>query len=248
MSTLLGMMSSFWNTSAGDTINVSADADGVETGKLIRIPDMTKVLGVARKIEPLNVQEGREDEAMDGFQLGWKVEWEIIQDGEYKGHAVRGGLKVYATKDKQRNEAISAVSFLDNYHNGGQLQASGVEPDMDAFLAAIEGKPTVLLIRAQASKDAETGEERFFNWVGGYFRAPGAAAPNKEAAAARAMAQVKAQEEQKKKREEAQRKAKEAAEAAAEAARLAEMESEAAAQQGNPEDTGAVMQDDDIPY
>lgn len=245
MTALLGMMSSFWSTSAGEVINVGADADGVETGKLVRIPDGTKLLAVASGIEALNVQEGKESDAQDGFQLGWKVKWEIVQEGEYKAASVNGGLKVFSTKDKQRNEAIAAVSFLDNLHNNGMMQASGTEPDMDDFLAAIEGKPTVILVRGQASKDPETGEERFFNWVGGYFRAQTAkqASPNKEAAAANAMKQVKAQEEAKKKREEAQRKAKEAAEVA----RLAAEEAKAAAAE-QTEDDGAQMSDDDIPY
>lgn len=239
-------MSGFWTLSSGEQAQVDTQADGVETGKLVRIADGTKLMAVPRTIEVLNVQEGKEGDALDGMQLGWKLGWEIIEDGEALGLGINQGIKTFATKSKQRDEAIKVVCFLDNMHNNGALQAAGVEPGMDEFLAAIEGQPTLILVRSQTRKDPETGEERHFQWVGGVFRARGAAHKTQVEALAAADEKIKgqlaAQAAAKQKREEAQKKAREAA---AEAARL-EAEANAADPQDNEE--SVIVSDEDIPY
>lgn len=239
-------MSGFFTLSSGAQAQVDAQAEGVETGKLVRIADGTKLMAVARTIEVLNVREGEEANALDGMQLGWKLSWEIIQEGEALGVSVNQGIKCFATKNKQRDEAVMVVTFLDGMHNDGALVAAGVEPQMEEFLAAIEGKPTLIMIRSQTRKDPATGEEQHFQWVGGVFRAPSVAHKTQVAALASADEQMKkqlaAQAQAKAKREEAQKKAREAA---AEAQRL---EEEAAAQTPADEDGGVTLADDDIPY
>lgn len=162
----------FWTKSNGEQAGANADVnqDGVETGKVIRIPDRTKVLGVLKSIELLPVREGKEADAQDGATLGYKVEWEVIEKGEYQGSIQRQGIKIFASKDRTRDEALELLFFMDNLFADGRFQASGEEPDIAEMEAAFQNKPAILLIRGMESENAETGEKSYFNWVGGVFR------------------------------------------------------------------------------
>lgn len=162
----------FWTKSNGEQAGANADVnqDGVETGKVVRIPDRTKVLGVLKSIELLPVREGKEADAQDGATLGYKVEWEVIEKGEYQGSIQRQGIKIFATKDRTRDEALELLFFMDNLFADGRFQATGEEPDLAEMEAAFQNKPAILLIRGMESENAETGEKSYFNWVGGVFR------------------------------------------------------------------------------
>lgn len=243
---------SFWTKSNGEQAGANADVnqDGVETGKVIRIPDRTKVLGVLKSIELLPVREGKEADALDGATLGYKVEWEVIEKGEYQGSIQRQGIKVFASKERTRDEALELLFFMDNLFADGRFQASGEEPDIAEMEAAFQNKPAILLVRGMDSENAETGEKNYFNWVGGVFRYKEPATAHKtpddavNAAKAKITAGAAAAANKPKQETAAERKARLMREME-EAEQQAQVEQ---AQAGAGDESGVVVGDEDLPY
>lgn len=239
----------FWTKSTGETANVDVNQEGVETGKIIRIPNNTKVLAVIKSIESLLVREGKEADALDGTTLGYKIEWEVIEKGEYNGGIQRQGVKVFAAKERSRDEALDLLFFMDNLFADGRFAAAGDEPDMAELEAAFQGKPAIILVRGMESENPETGEKSYVNWVGGVFRYKEPAKAHKTVNAAVEAAKQTIQQQAE---TTAQKKAREAREAVAAAEAEAAAEEAAAAAQGAGDGDGyghvSSDIDDDIPY
>lgn len=238
----------FWTKSTGEAASVDVNQEGVETGKIIRIPNNTKVLAVIKTIETLSVREGKEADALDGATLGYKIEWEVIEKGEFNGSVQRQGVKVFASKERQRDEALDLLFYMDNLFTQGAFAAAQEEPDLAELEAAFQGKPAIILVRGMESENAETGEKSYVNWVGGVFRykAPAKAHKTTGAAVDAAKAKIIEQAATNKPETAAEKKKRLLAEMAA-----ADAEEAAAAEPGQvsePGDDDGKVSEDDLPY
>lgn len=183
---------SFFTKSTGDSAVATADQEGAESGKLVRIPDNTMLMGVLVDMEMNRVRE--EDFIEDVYEHdGFKATWCIIEDGEYKGVMVKQALRVMSQKTSQKDQALDVLAFMDMIMNEGKFVEAGEQPDLMDMLEAFQNKPQILKIRAMKGTNSETGEETYNQWVAGVFRKKPEAAiasPTKEAAVQHALNQM----------------------------------------------------------
>lgn len=156
----------FWNLSDGKAVESKSEFElggGFEV-----IPDGSRVLAA--------VEECKDDqwEGERFFNLKWR-----ILEGEYKNRIIFQKLKVFSTKEKQRDNAITMLAAIDA-NAGGKLMASGKEPTNFAIASALANRPMILLLRVWESED----KQKTGNYVAGVFsrqHTKAAPAPKKSA-------------------------------------------------------------------
>lgn len=160
---------SFWTKSNGEKMGATKFPEGkvCRDEQSMIIPDRTKVLAVLKSIELLPVREGKEADAQDGATLGYKVEWEVIEKGEYQGSIQRQGIKILATSSLVRGDALEMLAFMDNLFTGGRFIAADEEPDIAEMEAAFQNKPA--LIQVRRGESGWGNNKRYYNWVDGVF-------------------------------------------------------------------------------
>lgn len=141
----------FWNLSDGKAVESKSEFElggGFEV-----IPDGSRVLAA--------VEECKDDqwEGERFFNLKWR-----ILEGEYKNRIIFQKLKVFSSKDKQRDNAITMLAAIDA-NAGGKLMASGKEPTDFAIASALANRPMILLLRVWESED----KQKTGNYVAGVF-------------------------------------------------------------------------------
>jgi hypothetical protein len=141
----------FWNLSDGKAVESKSEFElggGFEV-----IPDGSRVLAA--------VEECKDDqwEGERFFNLKWR-----ILDGEYKNRIIFQKLKVFSSKEKQRDNAITMLAAIDA-NAGGKLMASGKEPTDFAIASALANRPMILLLRVWESED----KQKTGNYVAGVF-------------------------------------------------------------------------------
>lgn len=141
----------FWNLSDGKAVESKSEFElggGFEV-----IPDGSRVLAA--------VEECKDDqwEGERFFNLKWR-----ILEGEYKNRIIFQKLKVFSSKEKQRDNAISMLAAIDA-NAGGKLMASGKEPTDLAIASALANRPMILLLRVWESED----KQKTGNYVAGVF-------------------------------------------------------------------------------
>lgn len=160
----------FWNLSDGKAVESKSEFElggGFEV-----IPDGSRVLAA--------VEECKDDqwEGERFFNLKWR-----ILEGEYKNRIIFQKLKVFSSKEKQRDNAITMLAAIDA-NAGGKLMASGKEPTDFAIASALANRPMILLLRVWESED----KQKTGNYVAGVFsrqqtksaHAPKQSAPSNE--------------------------------------------------------------------
>lgn len=156
----------FWNLSDGKAVESKSEFElggGFEV-----IPDGSRVLAA--------VEECKDDqwEGERFFNLKWR-----ILEGEYKNRIIFQKLKVFSSKEKQRDNAITMLAAIDA-NAGGKLMASGKEPTDFAIASALANRPMILLLRVWESED----KQKTGNYVAGVFsrqQTKAAPAPKKSA-------------------------------------------------------------------
>lgn len=141
----------FWNLSDGKAVESKSEFElggGFEV-----IPDGSRVLAA--------VEECKDDqwEGERFFNLKWR-----ILEGEYKNRIIFQKLKVFSSKEKQRDNAITMLAAIDA-NAGGKLMASGKEPTDFAIASALANRPMILLLRVWESED----KQKTGNYVAGVF-------------------------------------------------------------------------------
>ena len=141
----------FWNLSDGKAVESKSEFElggGFEV-----IPDGSRVLAA--------VEECKDDqwEGERFFNLKWR-----ILEGEYKNRIIFQKLKVFSSKEKQRDNAITMLAAIDA-NAGGKLMASGKEPTDLAIASALANRPMILLLRVWESED----KQKTGNYVAGVF-------------------------------------------------------------------------------
>lgn len=141
----------FWNLSDGKAVESKSEFElggGFEV-----IPDGSRVLAA--------VEECKDDqwEGERFFNLKWR-----ILDGEYKNRIIFQKLKVFSSKEKQRDNAITMLAAIDA-NAGGKLMASGKEPTDFDIASALANRPMILLLRVWESED----KQKTGNYVAGVF-------------------------------------------------------------------------------
>lgn len=141
----------FWNLSDGKAVESKSEFElggGFEV-----IPDGSRVLAA--------VEECKDDqwEGERFFNLKWR-----ILEGEYKNRIIFQKLKVFSSKEKQRDNAITMLAAIDA-NAGGKLMASGQEPTDFAIASALANRPMILLLRVWESED----KQKTGNYVAGVF-------------------------------------------------------------------------------
>lgn len=141
----------FWNLSDGKAVESKSEFElggGFEV-----IPDGSRVLA--------SVEECKDDqwEGERFFNLKWR-----ILEGEYKNRIIFQKLKVFSSKEKQRDNAITMLAAIDA-NAGGKLMASGKEPTDFAIASALANRPMILLLRVWESED----KQKTGNYVAGVF-------------------------------------------------------------------------------
>ena len=141
----------FWNLSDGKAVESKSEFElggGFEV-----IPDGSRVLAA--------VEECKDDqwEGERFFNLKWR-----ILEGEYKNRIIFQKLKVFSSKEKQRDNAITMLAAIDA-NAGGKLMASGKEPTDFAIASALANRPMILLLRVWESDD----KQKTGNYVAGVF-------------------------------------------------------------------------------
>lgn len=141
----------FWNLSDGKAVESKSEFElggGFEV-----IPDGSRVLAA--------VEECKDDqwEGERFFNLKWR-----ILEGEYKNRIIFQKLKVFSSKEKQRDNAITMLAAIDA-NAGGKLMASGEEPTDFAIASALANRPMILLLRVWESED----KQKTGNYVAGVF-------------------------------------------------------------------------------
>lgn len=141
----------FWNLSDGKAVGSKSEFElggGFEV-----IPDGSRVLAA--------VEECKDDqwEGERFFNLKWR-----ILEGEYKNRIIFQKLKVFSSKEKQRDNAITMLAAIDA-NAGGKLMASGKEPTDFAIASALANRPMILLLRVWESED----KQKTGNYVAGVF-------------------------------------------------------------------------------
>nr|DAH84861.1 MAG TPA: single-stranded DNA-binding protein [Caudoviricetes sp.] len=141
----------FWNLSDGKAVESKSEFElggGFEV-----IPDGSRVLAA--------VEECKDDQWEDErfFNLKWR-----ILEGEYKNRIIFQKLKVFSSKEKQRDNAITMLAAIDA-NAGGKLMASGKEPTDFAIASALANRPMILLLRVWESED----KQKTGNYVAGVF-------------------------------------------------------------------------------
>lgn len=141
----------FWNLSDGKAVESKYEFElggGFEV-----IPDGSRVLAA--------VEECKDDqwEGERFFNLKWR-----ILEGEYKNRIIFQKLKVFSSKEKQRDNAITMLAAIDA-NAGGKLMASGKEPTDFAIASALANRPMILLLRVWESED----KQKTGNYVAGVF-------------------------------------------------------------------------------
>lgn len=63
-------------------------------------------------------------------------------------------MKVFSSKEKQRDNAITMLAAIDA-NAGGKLMASGKEPTDFAIASALANRPMILLLRVWESEDKQ---------------------------------------------------------------------------------------------
>lgn len=141
----------FWNLSDGKAVESKSEFElggGFEV-----IPDGSRVLAA--------VEECKDDqwEGERFFNLKWR-----ILEGDYKNRIIFQKLKVFSSKEKQRDNAITMLAAIDA-NAGGKLMASGKEPTDFAIASALANRPMILLLRVWESED----KQKTGNYVAGVF-------------------------------------------------------------------------------
>lgn len=141
----------FWNLSDGKAVESKSEFE--LDGGFEVIPDGSRVLAA--------VEECKDDqwEGERFFNLKWR-----ILEGEYKNRIIFQKLKVFSSKEKQRDNAITMLAAIDA-NAGGKLMASGKEPTDLAIASALANRPMILLLRVWESDD----KQKTGNYVAGVF-------------------------------------------------------------------------------
>jgi hypothetical protein len=160
---------SFWAKSTGAAAEATMDQEGAESGKLVQIPDNTMVQAVITDVEMGKAQEADFIEGEYEYE-GYRITWNIIEDGEFSGVNVRQNLRVLSNVNSKRDQALDVLAFMDLHMNGGKFVSAGEAPDVVDMLEAFQNKPMLVKIRAMAGQDEATGRETYNQWVSGVFR------------------------------------------------------------------------------
>lgn len=160
---------SFWAKSTGQNAEATMEQEGAESGKLVRIPDNTMCQAVVVDVELAKVRDEDFVEGVYEYE-GYRITWNIIEDGEYNGVNVRQSLRVMSNVNNKRDQALDVMAFMDLHMNGGKFSKLDEAPEVQDLLDAFGNQPMLVKIRAMTSTSQTDGSEQYNQWVAGVYR------------------------------------------------------------------------------